>query len=236
MTGDIFTLREMMKRALRLAAQEKRFLPGAPDYPWVEIHMTDANIIPVIGLASRALNWEMRFGRQLWIQRFPESFHYVQSIGTQAGVVPLGIVNTGGSKAERRRQHRSLYAVGFAFDMINFTDPGSREEQASPVFNDMQFLVRKFGYGTGDVEHFPGYTPEKNPVKCTPAHVRITTLKHKNGQLMLLVGNLGAKTTVKLSSELPLRGLKNAETGKAVINNTFELPADDCAVLIGKWK
>ena len=237
MTGDIFTLREMMKRAVRLAAQEKRFLPGAPDYPWVEIHMTDANIIPVIGLASRALNWEMKFGRQLWQKRFPESFHYVQSLGTQAGVVPLGIVNTGGSKAERLRQHRSLYAVGFAFDMINFTDPGSREEQASPVFNNMQFLIRKFGYGTKEVEHFPGYMPEKNPVKCTPAHVRITALKHKNGNIMLLAGNLGEKAGVKLDlSRLPVKDLKNAETGKPVLNNTFELPAHDCAVLIGKWK
>ena len=237
MTGDIFTLREMMKRALRMTAQEKRFLPGAPDYPWVEVHMTDANIIPVVGLATRALNWEMKFGRQLWQQRFPEPFHYVQSLGTQAGVVPLGIVNTGGSKAERMKQQRSLYAVGFAFDMINFTDPGSREEQASPVFNNMQFLVRKFGYGTKDVEHFPGYSPEKNPVKCTPERVRITTLKHKNGKVMLLIGNLGEKAVVKLDlSDLPIKDLKNAENGKAILNNTFELPAYDCAVLIGKWK
>ena len=55
---------------------------------------------------------------------------------------------------------------------------------------------------------------------------------------MLLVGNLGAKKeTVKLDlSKLPVKGLKNAETGKEILNNTFELPAYDCAVLIGKWK
>ena len=121
--------------------------------------------------------------------------------------------------------------------MINFTDPGSREEQASPVFNDMQFLIRKFGYGTKDVKHFPGYAPETNPIKCSPAQVRITTLKHKNGNIMLLVGNLGNKSNVKLDfSMLPVKELKNAETGKAVLNNNFELPAYDCAVLIGKWK
>lgn len=237
LTGDIFTMREMVKRSLRMVAQEKRFIPGAPDYPWVEIHMTDANVIPVMALATRALNWEMKFGRQLWIHRFPESFHYVQSLGTQAGVVPLGIVHTGGSKPERLRQQRSLYAVGFAFDMINFTDPGSREEQVAPFFNEMQIIVRKFGYGTKDVEHFPGFAPEKNPVKCAPAHVRITTCKHKNGQVMLLVGNLGNKATVKLDlSQFPIKNLKNAETGKPVLNNSFELPAHDCAVLIGTWK
>lgn len=234
---DIFQMREMMKRSLRLAAQEKRFLPEDPAYPWIEAHMTDANIVPVMGLATRTLNWEMKFGRQLWQQRFPESFHYVQSLGTQTGTIPLGIVSTGGTKAERLRQHRSLYAVGFAFDMLNFTDPGSREEQGSPLFNAMQFLVRRFGYGTKDVEHFPGYLPEKNPVKCTPSRVRITTCKHKNGQVMLLVGNLGKKATVKLDlSKFPVKNLKNAETGHEIRSNTFELESYDCAVLIGKWK
>ena len=237
MVSDIFPMREMMKRALRLAAQEKRFLPGEPDYPWVEAHMTDANIVPVMGLATRNLNWEMKFGRQDWQVRFPESFHLVQSLGTQTGTVPLGIVATGGTKAERLRQHRTLYAAGFAFDMINFTDPGSIEVNGGPLFNAMQFLVRNFGYGTKEVEHFPGYLPESNPVRCTPAQVRITTLKHRNGKAMLLVGNLGKAAQVKLDlRKLPLKNLKNAETGKDIDKDTFFLPEHDCAVLAGEWK
>jgi len=234
---DIFPMREMMKRLLRLTAQEKRFIPESDDFPFVEGHMTDANIVPVMGLASMQSNWEMKFGRLDWQDRFPESFHLVQSLGTQTGTIPCCITNTGGSKAERMHQHRTLFAVGFAFDILNFTDPGSREEDGSPLFNGLQKLVRGFGYGMENVEHFPGYEPEKNPVSCTPKQVRITTLKRKDGKIMLLVGNLGDAAKVKLGfNGITVSGLRNAETGAAVDPAGFELAKHDCAVLTGNWK
>ena len=122
------------------------------------------------------------------------------------------------------------------FDILNFWDPGSREEEGSPLYNSMQKLVREFGYGTENIEHFPGYEADKNPVRCTPEHVRITTLKRNDGQLMLLVGNLGNAAKVKLNfSGIKVIELKNAENNKNITNNEFELAKHDCAVLIGKW-
>ena len=233
---DIFPMREMMKRLLRLTVQEKRFVPEAAEFPFVEGHMTDANIVPVMGLASMHSNWEMKFGRLDWQDRFPEPFHLVQTLGTQTGTIPCCIANTGGSKAERMHQHRTLFAVGFAFDMLNFTDPGSREEDGSPLFNGMQKLVRGFGYGMENVAHFPGYEPEKNPVKCLPEHVRVTTLKRRDGRLMLLIGNLGEAAKVKLRFQgMAVSSLRNAETGREIAGAEFDLPKHDCAVLTGKW-
>lgn len=235
-TGDIFSMRELVKRTLIMSAEEKRFLSSDPNYVWLIAHMTDANIVPVMGLLSINLGWEMKFGRQDFQDRFPESFHLVQSLGTQTGTVPIAIVSTSGNKTERLRQHRSLYAVGFAFDMLNFWDPGSREEDGSPVFNNMQMLVRSFGYGTDKVQHFPGYAPQNSPVNCLPEQVRITVLKRNDGKIMLLVGNLGNKTTVKLKvSGIDIFGLKNAETGAVVVNNEFVMGKHDCAVLTGTW-
>ena len=235
-TGDIFAMRELVKRTLIMSEEERRFLLSDPDYVWLIAHMTDANIVPVIGLLSVNLGWEMKFGRQDFQVRFPEVFHLVQSLGTQTGTVPIAIVSTSGNKAERLRQHRSLYAVGFAFDMLNFWDPGSREEDGSTLFNSMQFLVRNFGYGTDDVEHFPGYAPEKSPVTCSPSQVRITVLKHKDGRIMLLTGNLGKAAKVKLKfNGIKVSDLKNAENGKIIENGEFDLPEHDCAVLTGKW-
>lgn len=235
-TGDIFFMRELVKRTLVMSEQEKRFLSSDPRYAWLVGHMTDANIVPVMGLLSVTLGWEMKFGRRDYQERFPEPFHLVQSLGTQTGTVPIGIAFTGGTEKERARQHRTLYAAGFAFDMLNFWDPGSREEDGSPLFNSMQKLVRGFGYGTEEVEHFPGYEPEKNPVKCLPDHIRVTTLKRKDGRLMLLVGNLGEAAEVKLRfSGIRVSGLRNAETGKEIVNAGFGLPEHDCAVLTGKW-
>ena len=235
-TGDIFAMRELVKRTLIMSTEEKRFLLSDPDYVWLIAHMTDANIVPVMGLLSVNLGWEMKFGRQDYQKRFPESFHLVQSLGTQTGTIPIAITSTSGSKSERLRQHRSLYAVGFAFDMLNFWDPGSREEDGSPVFNSMQLLVRNFGYGTDKVEHFPGYDPAKSPVSCTPQQVRITVLKRNDGKIMLLIGNLGKAARVKLTfNGLKISDLKNAENGNVIKNNEFDLPEHDCAVLIGKW-
>ena len=235
-TGDIFFMREMVKRTLVMSQEEKRFLLSDPGYAWLVGHMTDANIIPVMGLLSVNLGWEMKFGRQDYQDRFSEAFHLVQSLGTQSGTAPIAITQTSGTREERMRQHRSLYAVGFAFDMLNFWDPGSREEDGSPVFNEMQRLVREFGYGQDIVEHFPGYEPEKNPVSCTPVHVRITTLKRNDGKIMLLIGNLGEASTVKLSfSGMAVSGLRNAETGEEIRQNEFGLPKHDCAVLTGNW-
>ncbi|MBR4675536.1 MAG: hypothetical protein IKP00_13820 [Victivallales bacterium] len=235
-TGDIFPMREMLKRTLRLCEQENRRLSTDPAYAWLMVHMTDANIVPVMGLASINLGWEMKFGRQDFQDRFPEAFHLVQSLGTQSGTVPMAIAHTNGSKEERMKQQRTLYAVGFAFDMLNFYDSGSREEDGSTLFNDLQKLVREFGYGSAEVEHFPGYEPDENPVASSTKDVRITTLKRKDGQLMLLVGNLGDAATVTLGFHgIRVSNLKNAETGISLDNASFELPRHDCAILVGKW-
>ena len=109
------------------------------------------------------------------------------------------------------KQQRTLYAVGFAFDMLNFYDSGSREEDGSTLFNDLQKLVREFGYGSAEVEYFPGYEPDGNPVASSTKDVRITTLKRKDGQLMLLIGNLGDAATVTLGFHgIRVSNLKNA--------------------------
>ena len=235
-TGDIFSMRELVKRTLLMSEEEKRFLTSDPDYVWLIAHMTDANIVPVIGLVSINLGWEMKFGRQDYQNRFPEAFHLVQSLGTQTGTVPLAITSTSGTKAERMHQHRTLFAVGFAFDMLNFWDPGSREEEGSSLFNSMQKLIRNFGYGTDKVQHFPGYDLKKNPVSCNTENVRITALKRNDGQIMLLVGNLGKAAKVKLKfTGLKVSDLINAENNNIINNNEFDLAEHDCAVLIGKW-
>ncbi|MBE6380185.1 MAG: hypothetical protein E7047_04580 [Lentisphaerae bacterium] len=235
-TCDIFHMRELMKRSLKLMAMERRFLPCDRNYPWLEIHMTDCNMAPVVGLATFNLNWEMNFGRMDYQDRFPEEFNLVQTLGTQTGTIPGVIVQTSGSVAEREHQQRTLLAVGFAFDVLNFYDAGSCEDQLSGYYPKTLSLVRQFGYGTGEVEHFPGYLPEANPVKCTPAQVRITTLKHKDGRLMLLVGNLGEKCQVKLTVPDNFVDLVNAENGQRIVNHSFELKKHDNAILTGRWK
>ena len=234
--GDIFYLRELVKRTLKLVAKEKRYLPSDPGVPFLMTHMTDANIVPVIGLSTLNLGWEMQFSRRDYQDRFSEAFHIVQSLGTQTGTIPENISLTSGSPQEREHQQRTMFATCFAFDMLNLGDPGSVEENIPLYFKTLS-MVRGFGYGTDDVEHFPGYEMAKNPVKCTPASVRITTCKHKDGRIMLLVGNLGGAARVKLDlSAMPIRELKNAETGAAIINGEFDLAKHDFAILTGSWK
>ena len=53
---------------------------------------------------------------------------------------------------------------------------------------------------------------------------------------MLLVGNLGEATAVKLNfTGIRVSELQNAETGIVIENNGFAIGKHDCAVLIGKW-
>ena len=236
-TGDIFSLRELVKRSLILAQMEKRFLSTDPNYAWLVAHMTDANIVPVIGLTSISLGWEMKFGRQDFQDRFPEEFHHVQSLGTQTGTIPISIISTSGSKQERAHQHRTLYAVAFAFDMLNFWDPGSREEDNSKIFNQMQILVRSFGYGTNKVKHYPGYDVKNNIVNSSAKDVKITVLKRNDNKIMLLVGNLGKTSNVKLTYKgIKVTNLKNAENNKTINNNQFTIPKHDCLVLVGDYQ
>ena len=101
----------------------------------------------------------------------------------------------------------------------------------------MQILVRSFGYGTNKVKHYPGYDVKNNIVNSSAKDVKITVLKRNDNKIMLLVGNLGKTSNVKLTYKgIKVTNLKNAENNKPINNNQFTISKHDCLVLVGDYQ
>ncbi len=201
----IFTMRDFLKRTAVMLTQEKKFLLGRPA---LYVHMTNVNMVPWNSWAAVTLDWEMNYGNRLYHERFPEAYCLAITTGTQTGSIPAILIQASGG--DIRPALRSLLAYTFAFDLFFQLEAGVKPRP--DFYVNAHNLIRNFGYGDDSgTTVYPGYDPE-NPVKCDAGHVRVTTLKRKDGKYLLLVGNLGE--TARVNFTLPGKfSMKNAETG-----------------------
>jgi len=205
----IFDIRELMRRSAVLAWQERKLIE---DRPLLFIHHTDCNIVPWLSFASSGYDWEMNATKGDCQDRFSDDYIMGQSLGTQCGVIEHHLFV--GNHTDQT--YRSFVAVCFAYDMLG---SGGTSYPEPPLAHRRVFdVVHQFGYGDDSrTSIWPGYDPE-NPVKVLNAKdVRATTVKRKDGQTLLMIGNLGKQCR----AEFDISGLKyqscrikNAETSK----------------------
>ncbi|MBR6373690.1 MAG: hypothetical protein IKS20_10960 [Victivallales bacterium] len=187
--------------------------------------MTDCNVVPWLSFAGIALDWEMHYGDTPYPERFSDAYILTHSLGTQTGCIPWVLVNSTGANGAKATD--TLLSLTFGYGLLCQTDAGLTQ---TAEWKKIQNFVRNFGYGLDDTLVWPGWD-EGNPVKLSPGNVRCTTVKRKDGRVLLLLGNQGDEEKVSIS--LP----KTAKASDALSGEALAI-GDKLEVTMSKygWK
>ncbi len=188
----LFEMRKLLKRSALMLHEEKRYLGG---YPLLESHITDTVMIPLVSFNATTLDWEMNFGSDPYPKRFPQAYILTNTVGTQAGTLGRMILQRDktvpGEKIER-----SMLAVQFANNLLSgklYATPGM-------FYQNVINYIFDFGYEAEGTVIYPGYL-KNNPVKINNKDVLATVVKRKDGEVLLMIGNVGKKA-VKATFDL----------------------------------
>ena len=219
--ANLFKWRELCKRTAHMLYTENRLTYGVP---WVDLHATHGQAVPVTAFCATTITHERSSGGGEYFDRFPESFVLADTAGTQSGIIPKTIVSTRGKN--REDELRTLIAFGFSYGLLNIFDQGvfikSKEYRLS---RDYPFT---FGYGDPKCQTLPFYGKVEQPVKCSAPAIRTTQVIHPEGKTLLLIGNPGEATVAEFD-------VTKLNYGKYKVIDVFsnkELPR--AAVKIGK--
>lgn len=175
--------RNLVKRtAVMMHARGKR--------PLSWIHMTNANVVPLLSFGTVNLDWEWRdLGKQagvdiqdrLGIDRDP-ALVLVQSTGLQTGNVPVAIDRFHAKGKEAIAwQMRTGLAVCLPHEI--------RQKDGGPAAAFAQATLDDFGYGLPGCKVFR-YWEEGHPLEATGARIRGLVLA-REGKALLAIGNYG---------------------------------------------
>ncbi len=192
---SLFTWRELSKRTATMMYLENKLVYGRP---WVELHATHAQCVPVTAFCSTTITWERSSAGGLYQNRYPESYILADIVGTQSGIIPRVIVSTKGAieGISPEEEVKTLIATSFAFALMNHCDQGVIRNQKDYAFaRDTLFT---FGFGEPEVKVYPFWGKEAQPVRCQAPDIRLTSVVRPDGKALVMIGNLGDEVTAKL--------------------------------------
>lgn len=173
-------MRQLVKRTATMMYLEGRKIE---DRPFVEVHVTNCAIIPMMSFASHALGWEIFYGPKDYQQRFNDGWMIAESIGTQAGVVSKLLIDC---RSDPERLQKTALAVTLPYGLLNHVLTGG---SPAPAYKKALTVLDNFGYRDPGMEIRFCYDP-RNPVRSLDGNVKLMTLKMKDLYL-LCAGNTG---------------------------------------------
>ncbi|MFA6929902.1 MAG: glycoside hydrolase domain-containing protein [Lentisphaeria bacterium] len=191
----LFSWRELCKRTATMLYLENKLVYGRP---WVELHATHAQCVPVTAFCSTTITWERGSGGGIYQNRFPESYILADIVGTQSGIIPRVIVSTRGAMEDisKAEEVKTLIATSFGFAIMNHCDQGVERGHKEYAF--ARDTIFSFGYGDPSVQIYPFWGKEPQPVRCSAPDIRLTSVVRPDGKTLLLIGNLGEEVRVNL--------------------------------------
>jgi hypothetical protein len=164
--------REYFKRMWQL----ERLHAPEEGKPWLEVHMTNANIVPYIGFMDSSLDLEWwAAGPKIMQKRYPAALLRTETTGLQTGNIPKALMNL---PKEMPIPERKTVATRTRFGtrVVHEIRAGSGED-------DLWRPLYEFGYARPDCEVY-NYWDHDNPLRVEPAEVK-TLLLARNGKLLL---------------------------------------------------
>ena len=125
--------------------------------------------------------------------RFSDAYILTHTLGKQTGCLPWVLVNTTGSNGAKATD--TLLPLTFGYDLFCQTGSGLTKTDR---WKKVQNFIRNFGYGEDTTTVWPGWD-ERNPVKIRARTTRCTTVRRKDGTILLLIGNRGEAEKVMVT-------------------------------------
>ena len=186
-------------------------------FPWITVHHTNGNILPVLGFAMNSMGMEWKYGKSDFQTRFSPDYIRAVCQGLQGGLFPTvldGITGLGGeaNKAERIRVTRTMMASLLVHEVRPTWPLVSEFKTVIDIMN----VLMDFGIVATDCA-YTAYLDEGNPEACSANDVLVSVYWRGN-RLLAVCGSWAAgDREVELSLK---RGVfvsaKNAETGTAI--------------------
>lgn len=235
----ILALRELVKRLAVLQHQHNL-------YPrQLEVHMTNAQLIPCFSFATAQLTWESMFGETPLPERYRLDEILAEGLGIRLGLesIALGGVlrQTTSPKdwpALRAKLTRSFLALSLPHDVKvkNRMSPDDIDwKTIRPVYEKMSM----FGHWEDDCRFVPYW--EKNPALQSSDPAVIVSSYRRPGKILVVAGNLGNETTFSIRPDYGQLGIPadapviNLESGKPLDLANLKIPRYDFMLIqIGK--
>jgi len=187
----IWRLRELIRR-LSIMMYEKGY------EPLVLVHMTNANMLPVLSFAQVILGWEWKYGLKDFQDRFTADYVRAVNMGRQTGTVPLVLGGVTGV-AEDSNEFIRLTRTGLALALPHeiFFYGGSRMH--APTAIRARDIISQFRSRPNTEAH--PYWDSYRLVE-TQGDLLITLYRYQDN-LLLVIGNMGeaGHYTVRINRE-----------------------------------
>ena len=235
--NGILGMRELVKRIAVL--QHQRNL-----YPrLIQIHMTNALLIPCFSLATSTLGWEDHYGEKPHPERFSVDQILATDSGTQLGVeccILAGIFRQTTSKNEwgkkLRKLTRSMIALSLPFN-AKYKSPINTGADAKFYYRIIS-LASDFGFWKKECRFVPFWHQDAAALQVGDGKVLASSWRFP-GRVLLILGNTDKKEkTLNLSVDVKALQLPdnfkliNAENGKPENPASIVLDGYDFKLLI----
>jgi len=204
----LWALREHARR------QIVTMLEAGVKEPWLTIHHTNANILPIVSFATNLMGMEDKYGTTDFQDRWARDYIRTVNQGYQAGVFATSIEGpfAMGDADEKTRVTRTMLATLLPHEVQPTLSMACDHELVRRVLE----IRQRFGIGADDCAYTAYYDPA-NPLVQTHPDVMVSTYRRRD-RLLLVVGSY-AKEPVDLPLRLRTGRIVRAtdlETGKAV--------------------
>ncbi|MBO4512392.1 MAG: hypothetical protein J5746_06470 [Victivallales bacterium] len=230
--NSLFKWRELTRRTAIMMYKEGKTYMG---YPWVELHTTNTQCVPVSAFCSTTITWERSSRGNEYQKRFPEGFIMAETAGTQSGTIPRCIIST--HKTPKHDPHylvETLLGHCFSYGLLNHTDQGlTANDKNYKLFNEYVF---DFGYGRPGNKTILFFSQEKQPVTCSQPGIKTSQVIRPDNKALILIGNSQDKP-VKASFDVS--GLKygkcrftDVRSGKEIDKPELDIPKYSYGMLL----
>ncbi|MCF7853373.1 MAG: DUF6067 family protein [Candidatus Pacebacteria bacterium] len=183
--------------------------------PFVFVHMTNANILPLLSFAQANLGWEWKYGKSDFQEKFTPAYIRAVNIGQQAGTIPVVLGGVTGLKPNSEEEIR-LSRTALAMTLPHHIFPRARIH--GPTCIKARKIVLDFVARSAVKTHF--YWDNKELVQA-PENL-MATIHRSEDQLLLVIGNLKGAGKYEIDLNLEKLGIDaitravNEETGETV--------------------
>ena len=212
----IFAMREIVKRIATLQ-HLKGYSPRV-----LQVHMTNAQIIPAFSFATSQLGWESDFGEKPLQLRYRKDLILAESTGLQIGNAPLslgGVVRktTAADKWKPKFDYltRTLLAMTMPYN-VGVKLRASPLDASRKVVLAAQDILGKFGIAEADCKFEPFYDPANAPGEISGKDLMISAYVRKGRKLMIIANECGEERRFVINGNFTVL---DAETGKVLAEN-----------------